>query len=162
MWSFTLPLSYSPAAPLKVVHLYMYHHIHPNLHTYTHKHTHIAHTVMEIDAIGTFTMSQAAFRLLKQSDSACITNISATLQYGATWWQVSKGTLSCACMCVCVSCVVCVCSCVLCSATSARDLAVWCHVVAGEHGCSIVCVRACVCVFRVWGVCIHVCVARPH
>ena len=24
------------------------------------------------------------------------------------------------------------------------------------------CVRACVCVFRVWGVCIHVCVARPH
>ena len=54
------------------------------------------------------------------------------------------------------------CSCVLCSATSARDLAVWCHVVAGEQGCSIVCVRACVCVFRVWGVCIHVCVARPH
>jgi len=46
--------------------------------------------VMEIDAIGTFTMSQAAFPLLKQSDAACITNISATLQYGATWWQVSR------------------------------------------------------------------------
>ncbi|KAF5831094.1 2,4-dienoyl CoA reductase 2, peroxisomal, isoform CRA_f [Dunaliella salina] len=48
-------------------------------------------TVMEIDAIGTFTMSQAAFPLLKQSDTACITNISATLQYGATWWQMPCG-----------------------------------------------------------------------
>ncbi|KAG2454386.1 hypothetical protein HYH02_001409 [Chlamydomonas schloesseri] len=47
-------------------------------------------TVMEIDAVGTFTMSRAAFPALRQSrcgHGASITNISATLQYGATWWQ---------------------------------------------------------------------------
>lgn len=43
---------------------------------------------MEIDTIGTFTMCQAAFPLLKASEAPCIVNISATLQYGATWWQV--------------------------------------------------------------------------
>ncbi|MEW5298475.1 MAG: hypothetical protein WDW38_000789 [Sanguina aurantia] len=45
-------------------------------------------TVMEIDAIGTFTMCRAAFAALSKSPSPSIVNISATLQYGATWWQV--------------------------------------------------------------------------
>lgn len=49
-------------------------------------------TVMEIDAIGTFTMSRAAFpELAKAAPSspsgASVISISATLQYGATWWQ---------------------------------------------------------------------------
>ncbi|KXZ54019.1 hypothetical protein GPECTOR_5g13 [Gonium pectorale] len=47
-------------------------------------------TVMEIDAVGTFTMSRAAFPALRRSSAAggpAIVNISATLQYGATWWQ---------------------------------------------------------------------------
>lgn len=60
-------------------------------------------TVMEIDAIGTFGMSRAAFPELSKaaaaaaaarpagtsgrSPGASIVNISATLQYGATWWQ---------------------------------------------------------------------------
>lgn len=44
-------------------------------------------TVMEIDTIGTFTMSRAAYPALKASGDACVINISATLQYGATWWQ---------------------------------------------------------------------------
>jgi NAD(P)-dependent dehydrogenase (short-subunit alcohol dehydrogenase family) len=33
-------------------------------------------------------MSRAAFRALKASSSPCIVNISATLHYGATWYQV--------------------------------------------------------------------------
>lgn len=45
-------------------------------------------TVMEIDAVGTFTMSRAAFDALKQSGSSCIINISAVLHYGATWYQI--------------------------------------------------------------------------
>lgn len=52
---------------------------------------------MEIDAVGTFTMSRAAFPALKQAPGGgCIINISATLQYGATWYQVgdrAEGTL---------------------------------------------------------------------
>eukprot|EP00884_Botryococcus_braunii_P009253 jgi/Botrbrau1/18329/Bobra.0179s0056.1 len=44
-------------------------------------------TVMEIDAIGTFNVSRAAFPQLKQSPNASIINVSATLQYGATFWQ---------------------------------------------------------------------------
>jgi peroxisomal 2,4-dienoyl-CoA reductase len=49
-------------------------------------------TVMAIDAMGTFNMSRAAYDALCQStrnngDEAIIINISATLQYGATWWQ---------------------------------------------------------------------------
>ncbi|KAG2487676.1 hypothetical protein HYH03_013676 [Edaphochlamys debaryana] len=52
-------------------------------------------TVMEIDTVGTFTMSRAAFPALKKAaggpgsgrSGACVVNISATLQYGATWWQ---------------------------------------------------------------------------
>jgi NAD(P)-dependent dehydrogenase (short-subunit alcohol dehydrogenase family) len=38
--------------------------------------------------VGTFTMSRAAFMALKGSSSPCIVNISATLHYGATWFQV--------------------------------------------------------------------------
>jgi len=45
-------------------------------------------TVMEIDALGTFAASRAAFPALKASGDAAIINITATLQYGATWWQV--------------------------------------------------------------------------
>jgi peroxisomal 2,4-dienoyl-CoA reductase len=45
-------------------------------------------TVMEIDALGTFTMSRAAFPALKAAQSSCIINISMTLHYGATWYQV--------------------------------------------------------------------------
>ncbi|GAX26938.1 peroxisomal 2,4-dienoyl-CoA reductase [Fistulifera solaris] len=45
-------------------------------------------TVMAIDTLGTFNMSRAAFSLLAQSGDAVILNISATLQYGATHWQV--------------------------------------------------------------------------
>lgn len=43
---------------------------------------------MEIDAVGTFTMSRAAFPALQQAGDAAIINISATLHYGATWYQV--------------------------------------------------------------------------
>lgn len=46
-------------------------------------------TVMEIDALGTFNMSRASFPALKESDSATIINISATLHYGATWYQAN-------------------------------------------------------------------------
>lgn len=43
-------------------------------------------TVMEIDAIGTFNMCHASHSYLAQT-RGCIVNISATLQYGATWYQ---------------------------------------------------------------------------
>lgn len=45
-------------------------------------------TVMEIDAMGTFVMSKSAFPALCRSSDPSIINISATLQYGATWFQV--------------------------------------------------------------------------
>lgn len=44
-------------------------------------------TVMEIDALGTFNMSRAAFGELKKQEGGSIVNISATLHYGATWYQ---------------------------------------------------------------------------
>jgi 2,4-dienoyl-CoA reductase [(3E)-enoyl-CoA-producing], peroxisomal len=48
-------------------------------------------TVMAIDALGTFNMCHAAYPLLVKSSTpssmGIIINISATLQYGATWWQ---------------------------------------------------------------------------
>ncbi len=44
--------------------------------------------VMEIDAVGTFNMSRAAFPALRESGDAAVVNISATLHYGATWYQV--------------------------------------------------------------------------
>lgn len=54
-------------------------------------------TVMEIDTQGVFNVSRAAFPALKRDDwkeaaqsrldSALIINISATLHYGATWYQ---------------------------------------------------------------------------
>ncbi|BDA49426.1 Peroxisomal 2,4-dienoyl-CoA reductase [Coccomyxa sp. Obi] len=43
-------------------------------------------TVMEIDTIGTFATSRAAFPALRARGGSII-NISATLHYGATWWQ---------------------------------------------------------------------------
>lgn len=48
-------------------------------------------TVLEIDTMGTFNMCRASFPYLKKyssEDGAVIINISATLQYGATWFQV--------------------------------------------------------------------------
>lgn len=44
-------------------------------------------TVMAIDAHGTFNMCHAAYPALAQTGDAVVINISATLQYGATWWQ---------------------------------------------------------------------------
>lgn len=47
-------------------------------------------TVLSIDTQGTFNMCHAAHNLLSHdngSTPAIIINISATLQYGATWWQ---------------------------------------------------------------------------
>ena len=44
-------------------------------------------TVMEIDAGGVFNMASAAFKPLKDSGCGNIINITATLHYGATWWQ---------------------------------------------------------------------------
>jgi 2,4-dienoyl-CoA reductase [(3E)-enoyl-CoA-producing], peroxisomal len=56
-------------------------------------------TVMAIDTLGTFHMCRAAHALLRETSAAgttttavpqqstLIINISATLQYGATWWQ---------------------------------------------------------------------------
>ena len=43
-------------------------------------------TVMEIDTIGTFNMCHAAHPQLEKTNGSII-NISATLQYGATWYQ---------------------------------------------------------------------------
>lgn len=43
-------------------------------------------TVMDIDTVGTFMMCRAAFPHLKTAHGAVI-NISATLHYGATWYQ---------------------------------------------------------------------------
>jgi 2,4-dienoyl-CoA reductase [(3E)-enoyl-CoA-producing], peroxisomal len=45
-------------------------------------------TVIDIDAVGTFNACRAAFPHLRSSQHACIVNISATLHYGATWYQV--------------------------------------------------------------------------
>jgi len=44
-------------------------------------------TVMDIDAAGVFNMSSASFPHLKSS-KGLIVNISATLHYGATWFQI--------------------------------------------------------------------------
>ena len=44
-------------------------------------------TVMEIDTMGTFNMSLAAHSALTDSPGGVIINVSATLQYGATWYQ---------------------------------------------------------------------------
>lgn len=44
-------------------------------------------TVMEIDTIGTFNVSRAAFPALRAAGDGRIINISATLHYGATWYQ---------------------------------------------------------------------------
>ncbi|CAF0777491.1 unnamed protein product [Rotaria sp. Silwood1] len=44
-------------------------------------------TVLDIDTQGTFNMCRAAFPELRKSSNANIINISATLHYGATWYQ---------------------------------------------------------------------------
>ena len=51
-------------------------------------------TVIQIDLLGTFNMTRAMYSLLAETASrkydmtgVSILNISATLQYGATWWQ---------------------------------------------------------------------------
>jgi len=44
-------------------------------------------TVMEIDALGVWTMCHSSFEELRDSKQGVIINISATLQYGATWYQ---------------------------------------------------------------------------
>ena len=43
---------------------------------------------MEIDTLGTFQMSRAAHPYLKRGGGVVV-NISATLHYGATFYQVS-------------------------------------------------------------------------
>ncbi len=42
---------------------------------------------MEIDTLGTFAASRAAFPELRKAGGGAVINISATLHYGATWWQ---------------------------------------------------------------------------
>ncbi|CAM9903603.1 unnamed protein product [Ectocarpus sp. 12 AP-2014] len=44
-------------------------------------------TVMEIDTVGVFNMSSAAFPALRESGTGAIINITMTLHYGATWFQ---------------------------------------------------------------------------
>jgi peroxisomal 2,4-dienoyl-CoA reductase len=44
-------------------------------------------TVLEIDTLGTFNMCKSALLELKKHGHAKIINISANLQFGATWWQ---------------------------------------------------------------------------
>uniref|UniRef100_A0A7S3LKP7 2,4-dienoyl-CoA reductase [(3E)-enoyl-CoA-producing] n=1 Tax=Aplanochytrium stocchinoi TaxID=215587 RepID=A0A7S3LKP7_9STRA len=44
-------------------------------------------TVLEIDTFGVFNMSRHAFTSLKDSGNGVIINISATLHYGASWYQ---------------------------------------------------------------------------
>ncbi len=58
---------------------------------------------MEIDTLGTFVMSRAAYPALRQGKQPCVINISATLHYGATWWQVRVCACVPVCVCVCVS-----------------------------------------------------------
>lgn len=45
--------------------------------------------VLEIDTLGTFNMSKAALPALSTAPHAhaCVINISATMQYGAAWYQ---------------------------------------------------------------------------
>ena len=45
-------------------------------------------TVMDIDAVGTFPVSRAALEALRARGGGVIINVSATLHYGATWYQV--------------------------------------------------------------------------
>lgn len=44
-------------------------------------------TVIDIDTVGVFNMSTAAYDALRASGSSNILNISACLHYGATWYQ---------------------------------------------------------------------------
>ena len=66
--------------------------MHPSISPCTPPPFHTSHgIVMEIDTVGTFTMCKSAFPQLSKSASPCVINISATLQYGATWYQVGRG-----------------------------------------------------------------------
>jgi NAD(P)-dependent dehydrogenase (short-subunit alcohol dehydrogenase family) len=76
---------------------------------------------MEIDAVGTFTMSRAAFDALRAAGSSVIINISATLHYGATWYQVTHRAAR------------------VCRLFGARVILSDCVFL-----CAVVCVRACV------------------
>jgi peroxisomal 2,4-dienoyl-CoA reductase len=44
-------------------------------------------TVLDIDTLGTFNVCRASVDALKRNTSSTIVNISATLHYGATWYQ---------------------------------------------------------------------------
>ena len=44
-------------------------------------------TIMDIDALGVYNCSYASYSALKESTMGVIINISATLHYGATWYQ---------------------------------------------------------------------------
>ncbi len=44
-------------------------------------------TVLEIDTFGVFNLCRASFKALKASRQGVIINISATLHYGASWYQ---------------------------------------------------------------------------
>eukprot|EP00510_Aplanochytrium_minuta_P003093 CAMPEP_0184016626 /NCGR_PEP_ID=MMETSP0954-20121128/7037_1 /TAXON_ID=627963 /ORGANISM="Aplanochytrium sp, Strain PBS07" /LENGTH=285 /DNA_ID=CAMNT_0026297675 /DNA_START=86 /DNA_END=943 /DNA_ORIENTATION=+ len=44
-------------------------------------------TVMEIDTFGVFNMTKQSFAALRDSGNGVVINISATLHYGATWYQ---------------------------------------------------------------------------
>jgi NAD(P)-dependent dehydrogenase (short-subunit alcohol dehydrogenase family) len=48
---------------------------------------------MEIDTLGTFAASRAAFPELRKAGGGAVINISATLHYGATWWQARARVL---------------------------------------------------------------------
>jgi hypothetical protein len=66
-------------------------------------------TVIEIDAVGVFNMCHAAFGALRQSGNGLIINISATLHYGATFYQVGSHRLYSFSYCYCCCCYCCCC-----------------------------------------------------
>ena len=53
---------------------------------------------MEIDTQGTFNASRAAFPELERSGNAAIVNISATLHYGASWYQAHASAAKVCCI----------------------------------------------------------------
>ena len=55
--------------------------------------------VLDIDVVGTFTMSQATFKYLREggigkppSEAGVILNLSATIQYSTFWYQIHVST----------------------------------------------------------------------
>ena len=51
-------------------------------------------TVLEIDTVGTFQVTTVALPYLRAAGGASVINISATLHYGFSWWQVCAAYLS--------------------------------------------------------------------